>query len=202
MSALPRRKPENVVPMHEHALDNIRYIRDTMERAGAFTAIPGWGGVAMGCIAVAAGLLAMRQTTHTMWMACWVAAALAASAAGGFAMWRKALSAGTELFAAPGRRFVLGFAPAILVASIVTGRLAQTGQWDMLPGLWLMLYGVAILSAGVFSIRLVPGMGIAFVALGAAALHAPPAWGHWLLIAGFGGLHIVFGLIIARRYGG
>lgn len=156
----------------------------------------------MGCIAVAAGLVAMRQETHTAWIAWWLGAALAASLAGGFAMRRKAMSAGTELFAAPGRRFVMGFAPAILAASLATLKLAQAGQWDVLPGLWLMLYGVAILSAGVFSIRLVPGMGLAFVALGGVALYTPPAWGHWLLIAGFGGLHIVFGLIIARRYGG
>ena len=35
--------------------------------------------------------------------------------------------------------------------------------------------------------------------LGAAAFAAPASWGHWLLAAGFGGLHIAFGLVIARN---
>lgn len=204
MSALPRRSPnpENVVPMHEHAMDNIRFIRETMERAGAFTAVPGWGGVAMGCIAVVAGVVGSRQTSHTGWIGSWMVAALVASLAGGIAMHRKAKQAGTELFAAPGRRFALGFLPAIAAGSVATWKLAHAEQWDLLPGLWLMLYGVAITSAGMFSIRVVPVMGLCFIALGCFTLNAPPEWGHALLIAGFGGLQILFGLIIARRYGG
>jgi hypothetical protein len=190
------------VRIHEHAIDNLRFIRETMERAGPFTAVPGWGGVAMGSIAILAGVAGRMQATNRAWMWCWLIAALAAILVGSSAMVSKARRAGTPLFAAPGRRFALSFAPAILAGCIMTLALAERGDWGVLPGMWLLLFGAAVTSGGAFSIRVVPLMGICFLILGAIAIVAPNAWHDALLIAGFGGLHIVFGIIIARRYGG
>jgi hypothetical protein len=201
MAGLPERKAEPI-PIHEHAIDNIRFIRQTMERAGAFTAVPGWGGVAMGCIAVIAGLAATRQPVRQQWLYCWLAAASIALLVGGIAMRQKARSSKESLLAAPGRRFALSFLPAIVAGSLLSWKLGAAGQWDLLPGLWLMLYGAAVTSGGVSSIPVVPKMGACFFGLGVVTLVSPPAWNDYFLIAGFGGLQILFGLIIARRYGG
>jgi uncharacterized membrane protein len=200
MSALPGRDPAPV-PIHEHALSNLRYIRETMERATPFTAVPGWGGVAMGCIAVAAGLAALRVRYGRPWIYLWMATAIAALALGSLAMWRKGARAGTPLWSASGRRFLMCFAPAIVSGSLLTVALVDLNAYHLLPGMWLMLYGAAITAGGTSSVSVVPAMGACFIGLGAVALFSP-GWGDRLMVAGFGVLHIVFGLIIARRYGG
>jgi hypothetical protein len=106
------------------------------------------------------------------------------------------------LFSGAGRKFVLGFSPPMVVGALLTMVLYAAGLLSVLPGLWLLLYGTAIVSAGAFSARVVPVMGLGFMVLGATALFAPPGWREGLLALGFGGLHIVFGILIARRYGG
>ncbi|MBL8231827.1 MAG: hypothetical protein JNL98_25240 [Bryobacterales bacterium] len=190
------------VPIHQHALDNLQFIRDTMERASAFTAVPGWGGFSMGVTAIAAAVVAAQQPTSHGWVATWLIEALVALGIGIYSLHRKAVAAGSELLSSPARKFSLSFAPPLLTGALLTLVLYSKNQFDLLPGLWLMLYGTGVVTGGAFSVRIVPVMGMCFVGLGAVSFFAPPAWGNWLLLAGFGGLHIVFGILIARRYGG
>lgn len=200
-SMLPARP--KAVPIHQHALDNLQFIRDTMERAGgAFTAVPGWGGVAMGVSAILAALLASRQPDSAAWLSVWLTEALAAFAIGLFAMHRKAAAAGQDLVSGPARKFVTSFAPPIGAGVLITGSLASRGNLDLLPGVWLLLYGIAVIGGGAFSVRAVPLMGCCFAGLGAVCLFSPAPWGNWFLLAGFGVLHVFFGALIARRYGG
>jgi hypothetical protein len=194
--------PPDPPALHARAMDNLRFIRETMERAEAFTAVPGWGGVAMGVSAIVAAVVAARQPTVDRWLLAWVGEGWLAFAIGGLAMVRKASASNTSLLSRPGRRFVLSYSPPILAGAILTVVLHHTGLTGLLPGLWLLLYGTAALTGGAFSVPVVPVMGVCFMVLGAVTLLAPPNWGTWLLAAGFGGLHILFGLIIARRYGG
>ncbi|MBA3892192.1 MAG: hypothetical protein H0X69_00645 [Gemmatimonadales bacterium] len=183
-------------------MDDLSFIRRTMEHATAFTAVPGWGGVAMGVTALAAATLASRGATPAEWLATWLIASAAALLIGGWAMARKARHAGTTVFSYSGRRFVLGFLPPLAVGALLTAAVARAGLYQALPGTWLLLYGAGVVTGGAFSLRIVPIMGVCFVVLGVVALFGPPAWGNALMAAGFGGLHIVFGLLIARRYGG
>jgi hypothetical protein len=183
-------------------MDNLRFIRETMERAGAFTAISGWATVAVGVTAVAATWLAGLQPSTGRWLAIWLGEALLAFTLASWAMVLKARAAGVPLLSGSGRKFLLSFLPPLLAGAILTIVLARAGIPGLLPGLWLLLYGAAVISAGTFSIRIVPAMGLCFVALGAAAAFAPAAWTAPLMAAGFGGLHIVFGILIARRHGG
>jgi hypothetical protein len=183
-------------------MDNLSFIRSTMERATAFTAVPGWGGVAMGVTALAATVLAYHTPRETEWLAIWLSASALAFAIGGWSMAMKARRAGTTVFSYSGRRFVLSYVPPLAVGALLTLVLVRAGLHSALPGTWLLLYGTGVVTGGAFSVRVVPIMGLCFMALGAIALLAPAAWGDWLLAAGFGGLHIIFGLIIARRYGG
>ena len=188
--------------LHARAMDNLSFIRSTMERATAFTAVPGWGGVAMGVTALGATVVAARSHTVGEWLAVWLIASVLALAIGGWAMVLKAKRAGTTVLSYSGRRFVLSYLPPLAVGALLTLVLVRAGLYVALPGTWLLLYGTGVVTGGAYSVRVVPLMGLWFMALGALALLVPPSLGEWLLAAGFGGLHIVFGLIIARRYGG
>jgi hypothetical protein len=190
------------VPLHDHAAENLRFIRDAMERAGAFTAIPGRGGVMMGITALATAWIAGAPTESFRWLACWLADAFVAMAIAIVAVVLKSRRSATPLLAAPTRRFALAYLPPIAAAAALTATFAANGLIARLPVLWLLLYGVAVTTGGAFSVRIVPMMGIAFMALGALAAATPAAYGDWLMAAGFGGLHIGFGLVIARHYGG
>ncbi len=190
------------VSLHTHAMDNLRFIRETMERAGSFTAVPGWGGFAMGVSALAAAWIAARESSVDAWLITWLAEGVLAIALGALAMKRKADSAQVPMLSAPARRFVLSFAPPLLVGALLTVVLYRAGLPAAIPGTWLLLYGTGVVTGGAFSVRVVPVMGLCFMLMGAVALFCPLAWGTALLAAGFGGLHLIFGLIIAWKYGG
>ena len=194
-----RREP---IPIDARAADHLRYIRETMESAAEFTAVPGWGGVAMGITALAAALLAARQSTPHAWIAIWLVEAFVAVAIAAPAAATKARRANSSLFRGPGRKFVLSFAPPIVVGGLLTLALFLLGAFSALPGVWLLLYGTAIVTGGAFSVRAVPIMGLCLMALGAGALFAPASWGNLFMAAGFGLVQIGFGICIALRYGG
>ena len=192
-----------VEPIHAHAAENLRFIRDAMSRASEFTAVPGWGGVAMGATALVTAAVSGPPDNSRRWMLLWFADATVAAAIGLTAMARKAQRSGTPLStAAPARRFALAYLPPLVAGMMLTAVFASLDLAVRLPGCWLLLYGTAVATGGALSVRIVPLMGISFMALGAVAFAAPPAWGHFFLAAGFGGLHVVFGWLIARRYGG
>jgi hypothetical protein len=197
-----RKRSPHPIPIHSHALDNLRYIRETMERAGSFTAVPGWGGVAMGCTALMTAGLASHTTSSWGWILCWMLEAVVAICIGGFAMRRKAHAAGLALWSAPARKFAFSFAPPLLAGALLTIVLAQAGAKTAIPGMWLLLYGTGVIAGGAFSAPLVPVMGACFLLDGAIALFTPFQLADLWLGLGFGGLHVVFGAIIARRYGG
>ena len=193
--------PDTVVNLHEHAIDNLRFIRETMERSGHFTAVPGWGGVAMGVTALAATYLAAIQETPRLWLNVWFAEVMIATAIGFFAVWTKSRVL-SDRHMASFRKFLLSFSPAMLAGAVLTVVLYRGAHYAMLPGMWLLVYGAAVVSGGTFSVRVVPAMGLCFMVLGCGALLAPAHWTNALLAVGFGGLHVVFGFWIARKYGG
>lgn len=184
------------------AIENLHFIRETMERASSFTAVPGWGGVAMGASALAAAGVSLLARNLDEWLGIWLAEAFVAAAIGVWAMTAKARRTGIPLFAGPARRFLLTLSPPLAAGALATVALSRSGSSAVLPGIWLLFYGTAIVTGGAFAVRIVPVMGVAFMLLGAIALFCPPSWGTAFLAAGFGGLHIVFGILIARRYGG
>lgn len=195
----PSREP---IPIDARAADHLRYIRETMERAAEFTAVPGWGGVAMGITALAAALLAWRQATPRGWAVVWLAEAFVAVAIAAPSAATKARRANSSLFSGPGRKFVLSFAPPIVVGGLLTAAFFQMSDFSALPGVWLLLYGTAIVTGGAFSVRAVPIMGLCLMGVGAAALFAPAHLGNLLMAVGFGLVQIGFGLWIALRHGG
>ena len=199
---------EDPPALHEHAMADLRFIRRTMEEAGSFTAVPGWGMVIVGATALGAAVLASRQRDANVWLAIWLLESMLALVVAASSLARKTRfgpSAGLAahpLFRGPGRRFALSFAPPLAAGALLTVVLFRADLTHALPGTWLLLYGAAVATGGAFSIRIVPVMGACFMFAGLAALLLPPAWGDVVLGASFGGLHLVFGLLIARSHGG
>jgi hypothetical protein len=204
MTSLPRvaRAPAEPTPLHDHAIESVRVIRDAMERAGSFTAVPGAGMIAIGLTAFCAAALAARAETGPGWLTTWTAEGLVAVAISGWTIARKSRRLGLPLSSGPARKFLLAFLPSLVAGAVLTYTFTSHGLGGFLPGTWLLLYGTAVTAAGAMSVRIVPLMGMAFMALGVAALAGAPAFGNMLMAAGFGGLHVVFGAAIARRYGG
>jgi len=188
--------------LHARAMDNLRFIRETMESAASFTAVSGWGQCAIGLTALAAAALAARQTGARAWLLVWFVEAVISLVISGWAMRRKARAARTPLLSRPGRKLALNFAPPAFVGALLTVALFRAGFVNVIPAMWLLLYGAGVVTGGAFSVKIVPVMGLCFMFLGTVALGAPAAWGNAFLAAGFGGLHLVFGVIIARRHGG
>ena len=156
----------------------------------------------MGVTALIAAPIALRQASPDGWLAVWLAEALIATTVALVTMHQKATRLGTEMLSTAGRRLFIGLLPALAAGGLLTVALMWSGPLRLIPGVWLVLYGVAVMQAGAFSVRTVPAMGASFVALGALALPLPWFWANVLLGAGFGLLHIGFGVFIARRHGG
>jgi hypothetical protein len=195
-------EPRQPVALDDRARDNLRFIRETMERAGSFTAVPGWGGVALGITAVGAAAIASFQESSFAWLTTWISEAILAVGIASWTTFSKARASGASIFSGPGRRFAYSFAPPILVGALLTLVLVREGLLNSVAGMWLLLYGTAVVTGGAFSIRIVPLMGLCFMVLGAVALFSPPTWSNILLAVGFGGFHIFFGAVIASKYGG
>jgi hypothetical protein len=183
-------------------MDNLAFIRDTMEAAGAFTAVSGWGMVAVGIIATIAAVIASAQQSQLQSIYVWLAAAVLAPVVMLWAIVRKARRAHVPLLSGPGRKFVLSFSPPILVGALLTIVLFRAGLVATIPGMWLLLYGTAVVTGGAFSVKLVPLMGFCFMLAGTLALFTPQSWNDWIMAAAFGGLHIGFGIPVAWRHGG
>ncbi len=190
------------VALHDRAMDNLRYIRETMQRSASFTHVSGIGGVLMGLIAMGAALVASRASGPSVWVGTWLVAAVASLAVATVSMVRKSGAAGEGLLTGPGRKFAWNLIPPLVVGAVLTVVFVRAALIDQLPGAWLLLYGTGVVTGGSYSVRPVPLMGAAFMGLGTIAFFAPATWGNAFMAAGFGGLHIVFGIVIWRKHGG
>ena len=188
--------------LSDRAIDNLRFIRETMERAGSFTAISGWGIVGVGAVALGAAAVAASRPSRGWWLTIWLGTAVICLALSWGATARKARLSGSPLVTGPAEKLALAFSPSMVVGLLLTVALVGEGRWALLPGVWMLLYGTGVVAGGAFSVRTVPVMGFCFMVVGAAALFLPPDWGNWLMALGFGVLHVVFGTLIARRHGG
>ena len=188
--------------LSDRALDNLRFIRETMERAGTFTAISGWGIAAVGGVAMAAAAVARFRPTVGWRVGTWVTTAAVCIALSLWATAPKARRSELSMVSGPAQKLALAFAPAMIVGALLTVALLRIGANALLPAVWLLLYGTAVVAGGAFSVRIIPVMGVCFMLLGAVALFTPASVGDWLMVAGFGVAHVVFGIQIARRHGG
>lgn len=201
---ISKEQPDTKQPVNigDRAMENLRFIRETMERSTAFTAVPGYGGIFMGVTAIAAAYIANQQPYIKDWLTVWLAEAVLAFAVGLFAMWQKSKIAKTSLLSAPAKKFAMSFLPPLICGVAITLGLWRFGHFEAMVPVWILLYGAAVVCGGAFSVKAVPIMGWCFIALGAVAFFLPAGFGNSMMAFSFGVLHIVFGIIIARRFGG
>ena len=186
----------------DRAFDNLRFIRETMERSAVFTSVPGYGGMLMGATAVGASVFAWQAANHQNWLIIWLTEALLAFAIGFLTLWQKSKTTNASLNSAPARKFALCFAPPIIGAIILSSLFYRLDLFEFFPVVWLTLYGTAVVCGGISSVRIVPIAGWCFIALGLIAVFLPRGFGDLMMGLGFGGLHIIFGFIVARKFGG
>ena len=203
---LPKNREETEkagpVTLGDRAIDNLQFIRETMERATHFTAVPGYGGMLMGVTAIAAAYIASRQDNMQDWLTVWLAEAALAFAVGLLAMWQKSKLGGASLASTPAKKFAFGFLPPLVIGVLLTFGLWRFEYYEMMAATWMLLYGAAVIGGGAYSVRAIPVMGWCFVGLGAVTLLLPRGFGEEMMALSFGVVHIIFGLIIAKKYGG
>jgi hypothetical protein len=201
----PASKPDPASPqpiaLHEHAEDNLRYIRATMENATSFTGVSGRGYILAGLSALIAAWLAARQSSQAAWLLVWMLELLLAAVVALGMTARKASHQGKPLWSSSGRKLLLAFIPAMTAGGVLTLALFLRNNTTLLPGIWLSLYGAGVMTAGVWSVRILPLMGGLFLCAGALVLLTPVP-PDLMLGLGFGGLHILFGAILWRNHGG
>lgn len=186
----------------ERAIDNLQFIRETMERSAIFTSVPGYGGILMGATAIVAAYFANAQPLIKDWLTVWLIEAVLAFAIGLLAMWQKSKIGNVSLTSAPAKKFAMSFLPPLVCGVFITLGLWRFGHFEVMMPTWMLLYGAAIVCGGAFSVKLIPIMGWCFIALGAVAFFLPTDFGNVMMAASFGVLHIVFGAIIAKKFGG
>lgn len=191
------------VNLGDRAIDNLKFIRETMERSTSFTAVPGYGGILMGVTAMTAAYVANNYAPLRQdWLITWLVEAIIAFAIGIVATWYKASKVDSSLFSMPAKKFAMSFAPPVIIGAIMTVGLWRYGHFEVMIPTWMLCYGAAVICGGEFSVRIVPIMGWCFIVAGAVAFILPAGLGNTFMAASFGLLHIIFGAIIARRYGG
>jgi hypothetical protein len=201
---LPERKatPAGPVSLGDRAVDNLKFIRETMERSTHFTAVPGYGGILMGVTAIVAAYIASTQPYMRDWLIVWLTEACLAAAIGVLAMWQKSKIAGESLLSVPAKKFAFGVAAPLACGVVLTLGLWRYEHYEMMAPTWMLLYGAAVVTGGAFSVRVVPVMGWLFILAGAVQFAMPAGYRNIMMAASFGLLHIIFGGIIAKRYGG
>jgi len=197
-------RSNNTIAMDSHALGTLNYIRASIDAAGAF-AVPGTAGIAMGVVGLAAAGVASIPALSRYWLLIWLVSATVAAGLGVVLVARHSSGVGLALYRGPARRFVLCLCPALLAGGVLTAVLCQAGEARLVPGVWLLLYGCAVLSAALMTapamMRLIGTMGALFVVCGALAFGVSPHWHNVILGGSFGFLHLVFGHLIGRING-
>jgi hypothetical protein len=185
------------VALDTHAAATLQYIRSTMDAAVSLS-IPGSAGIAMGTVGVVAAAMSSAPALHGYWLPIWLSAAVIAATLSGLRMARQSSLQGFTLFGAPVRKLLLCLFPGLFAGAVMTGVLWESANSHAIPGSWLLLYGCALVSASATTTRMIGILGGLFVVLGLVGFALPDQWQMAALGAGFGGLHLLFGVLIGR----
>ena len=194
----PKSSGHNTVALDTHALGTLQYIRASIDAAGLL-AVPGSAGIAMGAVGVLTALLVSLKPLAVHWLQIWLIAGLVAIAFGTALMVHQVVTRGTALYRGPLRKFLMCLCPPLLVGGVLTWQLWLHGEIALIPGVWLLMYGCAVMAASTLTRRALAVMGALLAVLGVIALQLPLSYQNAVLGVGFGGLHLLFGILIGGR---
>jgi hypothetical protein len=187
----------NTERLDSHATATLRYIRSSMEGA-VLLAVPGSAGIVLGTMGLIATALCFVPTLRAYWVAIWLIAALLGAVVGSILLVRESSLRELRLVGTPLRKFALSLSPSLGAGLVMTAVHWFGGNLHAIPGTWLLLYGCALVAASAATTRIIAALGALFILFGLAALLLSDDFQILVLGAGFGGLHIVFGLLIGR----
>jgi hypothetical protein len=202
-------RPTAVFPIHSEApvaiessaLGTLAYIRASIESSSSMH-VPGMAGIVMGVIGLLAAIVVSLPRWAAHWLGIWLAAAAVAFLLGGALVARQIVQRGHTRYLGPARKFLLCLCPALFAGAMLTLVFVSAGMTNVIPGMWLLLYGCAVLSASTVTIagiaKLICIMGALFVALGMITFALPTMAHTAMLGLGFGVLHVIFGFLIGR----
>jgi hypothetical protein len=185
------------VRLDSHAAATLRYIRSSMEGA-VLLAVPGSAGIVLGTIGLLAMALCLAPGLSKYWLGIWLGAALIGAVAGSILIVRESSLRDLRLAGTPLLKFALYLSPTLGAGLVMTAVHWYGGNLHAIPGTWLLLYGCALVTASAATIRIIATLGALYILFGLAALLLADDLQIWILGAGFGGLHIVFGFLIRR----
>ncbi len=192
---------QNPIPIESRALGTLAYIRASIESAGSM-AVPGRAGIVMGIIGIIATLASSLPRLAVHWLTIWLIAGAIALLVGGAMMAREAALSGHARYLGPVRKFLFCLCPALLAGAVLTLVLWLAGNTSLIPGVWLLLYGCAVLAASTVTIprtmSLIRIMGCLFMLLALLAFAAPANMHTLILGTGFGALNSIFGVLIGQ----
>lgn len=194
----PESRGHNTVALDTHALGTLQYIRASIDAAGLL-AVPGSAGIAMGAVGILTALLVSFKAVAVHWLLIWLIAGLVAIAFGTALMVHQVVTRGTALYRGPLRKFLMCLCPPLLVGAVLTWQLWLRAEFNLIPGVWLLMYGCAVMAASTLTRRALAVMGALLVLLGLAALQVPENFQNTVLGVGFGGLHLLFGILIGGK---
>ncbi|MCC2670432.1 MAG: hypothetical protein K0Q72_2903 [Armatimonadetes bacterium] len=178
----------------QEAEQTLEVIRTLMERGTRYTNLSGHAGIAAGICALAG--CALREWAHTPFLPTWMGVLLAACTACAFFTARMAASNGEPLWTRQARTAVAALLPSLVAALVLTAVLASNGQEAILPGVWMLLWGVGALAISFFTPRVMSALGLTFMGAGTVALLTPPARDVITMGVTFGVLHLIYGIAL------
>jgi predicted lysophospholipase L1 biosynthesis ABC-type transport system permease subunit len=206
-------------PAAEEAQENLRMIRELMERSTKYSTFSGLSGVLVGLIAIAgcavqAFVLPRYWPEHPVrgFLINWILVVALALLVDFVLTKRRAPLVGKHIRSRLGKQMILAAAPGLGIGVLTTIVLIP---WlmDFVYPAWMLCYGAAVCAVGIFSQREVRRLGWSFLVTGAVTLLLlrftdlwPYIWersylGLGMTALSFGGFHIIYGLVMWRRGG-
>lgn len=197
----------------DEARDHLRVIRQTMERSTQYSTLSGWSGILIGIVAIVGVYLTrsmlggqpvaiqtVRDAAPRLGLL-WATALVLSVAIEFLYNKRRATRVGKRVVSRLGAHILLAALPAFLACGVLTAFFYEHNLLPYILGIWMLCYGLAICAVGLFSARPVTYLGSAFVVSGAITMLAPLTIHLYMMALTFGGFHIIYGIVMARRHG-
>jgi hypothetical protein len=196
-------------PDAREAEENLRVIRDLMERSTKYSTFSGFSGILAGVASIVGCIITqMLQARYPQpadfrvpFLLTWSAVIFFAIGGDYLLTKRRAARVGKHILSRLGKQIVLAAAPGLGMGALLTLYFLQRNLLTDIYPVWMLCYGIAVSAVGLFSQREVTALGAAFLLTGAVTLLCFPALGLPMMAVSFGGFHIVYALAVSRRDG-